>query len=187
MRKFAFRYLATILAVMAGAWLVLQVLTLTDRSSVSRAEREQLFSLVDSQAAQIEDEQAARSLLAEQVESLGEEPVVPAEPSTAEPLPQQLRYVPIPGPRGLRGLAGDDGGRGATGVQGATGATGEQGPKGDTGDRGPAGADGSAGPPGRGIASGPTCNDDGTWTTTYTDGTSDTQPGPCRVSLIPPA
>ena len=46
------------------------------------------------------------------------------------------------------------------------------GPKGDKGD------------PGRGIAS-LDCAPDGTWIVTYTDGTSSTTPGPCRVEQPP--
>lgn len=194
----AVKWVAALVAVLLGAALVVQVLTLSeragtlaDRSETSRAERAELFDLVEEQAQQIEDEQAARGLLAEQVESLGEEPVVPAPSSTAlSPLPQSLRYVPIPGPRGLRGLPGGEGAASTVpGPQGAPGADsmvpGPPGTPGKDGKDGNDGRPGADGAPGRGIASGPTCNEDGSWTTTYTDGTSDTQPGPCRVSLIP--
>lgn len=196
--KRAGKYAIGLVVVLLGAAVIIQLLNLSTqvpalstRSQVSQAERAELFDLVDEQAQQIEDEQAARSLLAEQVESLGEEPVVPAPSSTAlSPLPQSLRYVPIPGPRGLRGLPGGDGDASTVpGPQGAPGADstvpGPAGPAGKDGKDGSDGRAGADGAPGRGIASGPICNEDGTWTTTYTDGTSDTQPGPCRVTLIP--
>lgn len=45
---------------------------------------------------------------------------------------------------------------------------------------GAAGKDGADGQPGRGIAD-TDCQDDGTWRITYTDGTTDTARGPCRI------
>lgn len=77
--------------------------------------------------------------------------------------------VDCQGPPGLS-IAGQNG---TDGAPGAPGATGPQGPPGNDGQ------------PGRGIVSGPTCQGDGTWSTTYTDGTTETQDGPCRIVLIP--
>ncbi len=101
------------------------------------------------------------------------------------------------GPQGPTGATGDDGASGApgtSGADGATGATGPEGPQGPVGATGPAGADGQAGAPGadgvagtdgRGVAS-VECQTDGTWLITYTDTTTSTTPGPCRVLTTDP-
>jgi hypothetical protein len=49
----------------------------------------------------------------------------------------------------------------------------------------PDGAEGKVGPAGRGIAD-TDCQEDGDWLITYTDGTTDTARGPCRVVAAPP-
>jgi len=86
--------------------------------------------------------------------------------------------VGAPGTNGTNGTNGSDG-QTVVGPAGPPGADSTvPGPEGPAGPTGPAGADG------RGITSGPTCNADGTWTTTYSDGTTETQDGPCRVSLF---
>ena len=94
---------------------------------------------------------------------------------------------------GAQGAAGERGETGPQGPQGEPGATGE---KGDQGPPGVAGKDGADGKPGvdgtngtdgkdgRGIAD-TDCQEDGTWLITYTDGTTDTTRGPCRV-MAPP-
>jgi hypothetical protein len=86
------------------------------------------------------------------------------------------------GPQGLPGVDGSPGTPGVAGQDGANSTV--PGPQGDPGPAGPAGADGTPGADGRGIAS-TTCQDDGTWLITYTDSTTETTDGPCRVSLIP--
>lgn len=48
------------------------------------------------------------------------------------------------------------------------------------------GADGKQGDPGRGIAN-VKCQDNGTWLFTYTDGSTDSVDGPCRVVVDPPS
>ena len=51
------------------------------------------------------------------------------------------------------------------------------------------GTNGTNGADGRGIVSGPTCTGSGKdsyWVTTYTDGKEETQPGPCRIDVVPP-
>ena len=73
---------------------------------------------------------------------------------------------------------GETGPAGPAGPAGAKGDPGESvtGPKGDTGERG---ADG------RGITS-ITCEADGSWLVTYTDGTTSTTSGPCRIATSEP-
>lgn len=88
------------------------------------------------------------------------------------------------GPAGASGGRGPAGQDGSDGTPGAAGAQGEPGPAGPQGPAGPAGASGSPGPAGRGVAS-LDCQDDGTWLVTYTDQTTSTTPGPCRITLIP--
>jgi hypothetical protein len=91
-----------------------------------------------------------------------------------------------PGATGATGATGDmgvPGQTGATGETGSAGATGSTGAQGPAGPAGTPGADGAAGKDGRGIAS-LTCNADGTWTVTFTDDTTQTIDGPCRVDVI---
>ncbi len=178
----------------------------TDRAQI-RAELSETRNDLGVTRDRLDDQSAASTALAEQVESLGEEPVV--EPGA--PTSSTSRLIPIPGPRGpavsfavvLRAVGSQIGDALAASCDGSCeGAPGEsiqgppgesiQGPpgesivgpkgesiKGDTGGQGPEGK------PGRGIVTGPTCNEDGTWTTTFTDGTTETQSGPCRVGLLP--
>ena len=86
----------------------------------------------------------------------------------------------VPGPAGERGAPGSDGET----VVGPPGPAGAKGEKGDsvTGPPGPKGAKGSAG---RGI-SGVTCTSGGDWKFTFTDDTSITVDGPCRVKQPTP-
>lgn len=95
------------------------------------------------------------------------------------------------GPKGATGSPGPDGKSGATGTQGppgepgATGAKGDQGVAGTDGKDGTPGTDGKPGADGkdgRGIAD-TDCQADGTWLITYTDGTTSTSRGPCRIAL----
>jgi len=55
---------------------------------------------------------------------------------------------------------------------------------GPPGATGPPGPPGSTGPAGRGIAD-TDCLADGNWRITYTDGTTDTARGPCRIVVVP--
>lgn len=102
-----------------------------------------------------------------------------------------------PGPPGPAGPAGEDGDDGAAGesITGPSGAPGPQGapgesipgpagPAGTAGPPGPAGAPGAPGTDGRGLTS-VACELDGSWTVTYTDGTTSSTPGPCRVLARP--
>jgi hypothetical protein len=82
------------------------------------------------------------------------------------------------------GAAGPKGDPGPQGSQGEPGAPGETGPQGPAGPQGDPGATGPTGAAGRGIAD-TDCQEDGTWLITYTDGTSSTSRGPCRI-VVPP-
>lgn len=99
--------------------------------------------------------------------------------------------VGSPGSNGLDGGAGLDGAPGAPGSPGADGApgapgeAGPQGPPGPAGEVGPVGPAGTPGADGRGIAV-LECQTDGTWLITYTDDTTSTTPGPCRVLDVLP-
>lgn len=106
------------------------------------------------------------------------------------------------GASGAPGAVGKTGGNGTDGKDGATGATGAPGKDGTAGKdgapgvpgkdgqngaAGQPGADGKDGAPGRGITR-TDCQADGTWLITYTDDTTSTTPGPCRVeSTLPTA
>ncbi len=184
------------LIIAGGVWLTVFVL---DSRRASQADRADLRSQLVTAQGRLDSEEAASELLADQVESLGEEPVV--EPrSGAEP----SALVPVPGPRGpaasfaavtravgqqidaaladaCGGSCKGEPGESVTGPRGPagesiTGPPGQSivGPKGDTGDKGD---------PGRGIESA-MCGDDGRWTITYTDDTT-SDAGLCRESLLP--
>lgn len=90
------------------------------------------------------------------------------------------------GARGIPGVDGKDGAPGATGTNGLDGATGPAGTNGLDGANGTPGAPGSNGLDGRGITS-IECVDTATssdWVITYTDATTSTTPGPCRLTPI---
>lgn len=70
-----------------GVVLTLFVLDLAQSRDVGRADRADLRELVDEQSVIIEDQQARQQLLREQVESLGEEPIVDDGPTLLSPLP----------------------------------------------------------------------------------------------------
>lgn len=97
----------------------------------------------------------------------------------------------IPGPAGFAGLTGLTGPAGADGQDGADGldgAPGKDGINGAEGPAGPAGANGAPGADGRGISS-VICEGTGDasyWVVTYTDGTTQTSSGPCRLTTLPP-
>lgn len=161
-----------------GVYLVLDELTSSARDG--RADRADLRN-------ELGQQEQKTAILAKQLEALGETPAVQPSPTGALP-PTSIRYVPIPGPRGLPGppgIDGSDGNDGAAGPAGAIGATGPAGPTGKDGANGKDGTDGVDGKDGRGVSS-VTCGDDGAWTITYTDGTSSTTNGPCRVLVGPP-
>lgn len=75
----------------------------------------------------------------------------------------------VPGPKGSKGEKGDT-------------VTGPPGPKGDKGETGSPGTDGK---PGRGISD-VSCTADGDWQFDFTDGTTITVDGPCRVQASTP-
>jgi hypothetical protein len=137
-----------------------------------------------SSSASATDAVSRAKVLEAQVKELGGTPAVsvPAQPPTVVP---RNPYVPVPGP------AGQDG-RDGRSIQGPPGES-IIGPPGEsaTGPAGPAGQDGQDGQPGtdgkdgRGVAS-ISCQDDGSWLITYTDDTTQTVGGPCRVLTISP-
>lgn len=83
----------------------------------------------------------------------------------------------IPGPAGLAGLNGKD-----------SAVPGPAGPEGPVGPAGADGTNGADGRDGRGISS-VTCEGEGEnsyWVVTYTDGTTQTSTGPCRLTTLAP-
>lgn len=88
----------------------------------------------------------------------------------------------LPGLGGPQGLPGDMGPQGTAGEQGIEGPEGIQGPQGLPGEDG---EDGINGVDGRGIVSTTCPEPENDWIITYTDGTTETVEGPCRV-LRPP-
>lgn len=93
-----------------------------------------------------------------------------------------------PGPQGEKGDPGAAGLAGSPGAPGNVGASGLQGAKGEKGDPGPKGDKGDPGAPGRGIES-VICEGNGQesyWVVTFSDGTSATSTGPCRLTTLQP-
>ncbi|HEY9415887.1 MAG TPA: hypothetical protein VIQ30_14080 [Pseudonocardia sp.] len=161
---------------------------------------------------ELEQERANNAALANQVRSLGGQPVAEGKPGDkgppGPPGPQGIQGSPGPqgppgapgkqGPIGLPGQSprcllepgrcvgpkGAAGSDGKPGTDGAQGSKGEPGAAGEKGDQGPPGVDGKDGTDG---ADGRgvksvTCQDDGTWLITYTEGEPSTTDGPCRVA-----
>jgi hypothetical protein len=172
---------------------------------------------------QLEQTKQDNAALANQVRSLGGQPVAEGKPGDkGPPGPQGPQGVPgltgpqgppgapgKPGPIGITGQSprclleptrcvgpkgssgspgtdGKDGTAGKTGPQGPPGVDGKDGTNGVNGQDGAPGKDGSNGLPGadgkdgRGVQS-ITCQSDGSWLITYTDSTTSTTDGPCRV------
>ncbi|VXB81523.1 collagen-like protein [Aeromicrobium sp. 9AM] len=135
-----------------------------------------------SSSATAADAVSRAKVLEAQVKQLGGTPAVsvPTKPSTTLDNP----YVPVPGPAGRDGRDG----RSITGPPGEsiTGPPGDSvtGPQGAVGPAGSAGKDGTDGKDGRSITS-TSCQSDGTWLITYSDDTTQTVDGPCRIVLPP--
>ena len=201
MRNFK-RLTAAIAVVLVGAVIIYALLWLASRSIQSSSERQELFDRTDRQSqtitgleAELSAQEATSTLLADQIESLGQEPVVtPTPPPTSNTSDgpsfsfiQRLIELGIsarcadgacvgpvgpPGPAStVAGPAGQDGRNGADST-----VPGPEGPQ------GPPGLDGA---PGRGVTS-LSCEADGTWLISYSDGTTSTTAGPCRVASVPP-
>jgi cell division protein FtsL len=105
----------------------------------------------------------------------------------------------VPGPRGAAGASGAPGAAGkagsdstvpgAKGDTGAAGASGAPGAPGKDGANGSPGKDGAPGKDGRGITA-VKCTGSGNssrWEITYTDGTTQTSEGPCRLAPADPS
>lgn len=163
---------------------------------------------------ELEQTRADNAALAAQVRSLGGKPVAEPEPGArgdqgpqGPPGPQgpvgptgpqgpigitgqspvcllaPTKCVGPAGAKGADGKQGTDGTQGPQGEPGATGAKGDQGVPGVAGKDGADGQPGADGKDGRGVKS-VDCQADGTWLITYTDATTSTADGPCRV--LPP-
>jgi len=160
---------------------------------------------------ELEQADADRTALANQVRSLGGQPVAEGKPGArGEPGPQGPPGIQGPpgvqGPRGPIGVTGQSpqcllepskcvGPKGAAGKDGSDGEPGEAGPAGPQGEPGPAGetgAQGPAGPQGEPGATGETgrgitkveCQANNTWLFTFTDEQTQTVDGPCRAPAL---
>lgn len=184
-------------ALLIGAWAVglsaiaLVVYLLVTVLSMTHADERDSSDRADLRV-EVTEQQKRADLLAQQVRSLGETPIVqPSTPAVkGEP---KSRYVPVPGPAGKDGANGLPGkslpglpgapGQSVVGPPGATGKDGATGPAGPTGsagkdgkDGGPGadGAPGSNGADGRGVTS-LACSGAVapiTFTVTFSDGSS---------------
>lgn len=178
------RIIGLALGALVAAWAIATLMSLVAAQEQARVDRDAIY---DALAEERADSEALRA----QVRALGEEPVV--EDATPE-----IRYIPVPGPRGRDGKDGEDGRDGAdgesiTGPRGPagrdgesiTGPPGERGRDGATGAQGPAGPAGASGADGRGIESvGCESAIPFTLTFTYTDGAAATVE--CGPTISPP-
>jgi hypothetical protein len=139
-------YCVALVTAAAIAWLVVSVAHQTDRTDQKAAAAERQADRAEKSAAVAI---AAANDLAEQVRSLGGEPVV--EPSDLPQVGPQGDIGPQ-GPAGATGATGPRGPRGPKGVPGPAGATGA---KGDPGPAGQDGKDGTDGTDGADGAAGP--------------------------------
>jgi len=130
-------WVATIAGAIATSIVVVMLLGLSDRTADRARRNEERIAAAET----------AVAALADQVESLGAEPVVTPEDIDGN------NVVTIPGPEGPSGRDGRDGLPGAAGPAGPPGETGATGAAGESGAAGAAGATGQAGEQG---AEGPT-------------------------------
>lgn len=196
--KRVIQYVVIACMVALGAFLVSTVLHLiSDAEEFQSADEASLAERAELRT-DLEQNEAAVQALTEQLEDLGQEPVVTpptsAAPTSSSPSVELLRSLVrfavetscggpscegAVGPVGAPGLAGIPGKAGPPGADGTDGANGVDGAP------GPVGPPGANGLDGRGVVS-ITCGADGVWTIAYTDGTTSTTPGPCRVVPEPP-
>lgn len=171
-------------AIITGVALaVAAIVTVTTIAQMARSS-ETANALLQQQANTIDNLAGALDESRSQLEDNNIDPVVPP---SSEIVPGPAGPEGSAGPQGPQGPRGFDGAPGGDGKDGAAGPEGATGPAGPQGDQGPAGTDGAAGPQGpagRGIATSE-CQDDGTWLIVYTDGTTQTTDGPCRLVIIP--
>lgn len=179
------KYAIIVLAVLIAAYLISQVITLGVATQKSKDDRAELHE-------KLSEQREKTSILADQVEVLGGQPVTDPDDKTFD----RRLLVPVPGPRGAAGKPGRDGEdsevpgpageRGAKGGKGDPGLTplaipgppGKDAPKpkdGKDGKDGKPGADGKDGSDGRGVAS--IACESGQLTVAYTDGTTQTIDG----------
>jgi hypothetical protein len=105
-------------------------------------------------------------------------------PSTSEIAAAIVAYCETYECTGPAGADGADGVDGANGQDGVNGSDGSPGSPGTTGPVGPSGPQGPAGNDGKSVTA-VECLDDGTWRITYSDSSTSTTPGPCRVVIAP--
>lgn len=112
----------------------------------------------------------------------GKDSTVPGPPGPPGP---PGKNSTIPGPAGEPGAPGKDSTvPGPIGPPGPKGEKGDRGSPGEAGPPGPEGPEGPAGKTGRGIRD-VSCTSDGDWLFEFTDDTSVTVDGPCRVAQQP--
>lgn len=173
--------------VLAMAAIGLAIVLIANRVDTLAAQLEESRADGVALEADLNEQEAASSALAQQVRRLGGKPVV--DPPKVDPLPGPAGSAGRDGPRGRPGedgkdgrpgADGEDGTDGTNGTDGEDGADGQPGPMGATGAdgkdgaNGADGADGTDGKDGRSVESVQCDNGLGTFTFTYSDGTSQT-------------
>ncbi len=122
------------------------------RLSENSASIDDLRAELEAAQADAAEQAHASRVLARQIRSLGEKPVV--DPADPQLMPGPSGMPGAAGPQGVRGPAGLRGSDGADGVPGPPGPRGPAGPTGAAGGTRPAGTDGSTGPAGSAGAKG---------------------------------
>lgn len=157
--KRALKWIAAVLAVVAGAWLIASVVQIAAGQRESQRDRDELHEHIDELQARDAIQSAALEEANRRLEAAGEPPV--DEPASEEPVDTDDDIVLIPGPQGPRGFSCVDdfglpacrGPRGAPGADstrpGPEGAAGRDGAPGTQGPAGPVGPKGEKGDPGR--------------------------------------
>ncbi|KQP81562.1 hypothetical protein [Aeromicrobium sp. Leaf291] len=122
--RVALRWLGYTAAVLTVAALALGTMTLFERSAVSREERGELRSGLDASRETTEQQDVAISLLQQQLEDIGEIPIVPVSPSeTAPTVPLLVAPGAQPSESRLQRAIEDYCASGGCGEDGADGAT----------------------------------------------------------------
>ncbi|MCC3276363.1 collagen-like protein [Arthrobacter sp. zg-Y20] len=192
--------LVALLAIVAGLSVALYLVLSAEKDAADQnaasqqSQKQEIAQEAQAVICTADDVQVYDQDLCARLEAVAEEPSNPATgPKGDKGDPGRDGRDGQDGAPGAKGDKGDAGEAstipGATGINGTNGLDGAPGPPGKDGIDGRNGTDGTDGAPGadgRGISS-VTCEGTGEssyWVVTYTDGTSQTSTGPCRLTAL---
>ena len=192
-RSLDWRFVLTLIVILAVAWALYGLWERTERSVDDRADLRSQVDASQTKIASAEDVNAVQQALIEELQrrcrkAAGCTPVdVPAILKGATGAAGAAGSSGAPGRDGRPGRDGQDGTDGLPGPQGPAGPQGDSGSSGTNGQPGADGADGADGQPGadgRGITDALCDPDTDRWVITWTTGET-TDGGTCRTSSLP--